>query len=108
MEKSERDYIEAYQKKGYDCEFRMVKGSLIELKTKRTYRPKDINIVAEHRFEGMSNPSDMSILYIIETNDHSKGNVLAGYGPSNNSELTEFFAKIPIEQCSNIVNINNQ
>src|ERR1051326_1021379 len=35
----------------------------------KTYRPEDLEIVRTVRFEGMSNPSDMEILYILRTND---------------------------------------
>ena len=106
MEKNERDYIKIYQNKGYINEYRMINGNLTDLKTKKEYSPKDIYIVAEHRFEGMSNPSDLSILYIFETNDQNKVNVLAGYGPSNESALSQFFAKIPKEQFSNEKNVD--
>jgi hypothetical protein len=55
----------------------------------------------------MSNPSDMSILYVIETKNGSKGTVLAGYGPSNDSRMAEFFTEIPKSQCSNKANIED-
>jgi len=45
----------------------------------------------------MSNPSDMSILYIIETKDGNKGTVLANYSPSSATEIAEFFNAIPKE-----------
>lgn len=107
MGKNEKDYIDAYVKKDYTSSYRINNGSLIDLETKKEYQPKDIYIVAEHRFEGMSNPSDMSILYVIETKNGSKGTVLAGYGPSNDSLIAEFFAEIPKSQCSNKANIED-
>ncbi|WP_117882632.1 hypothetical protein [Aureibaculum luteum] len=106
MEQNERDYIKVYQNKGYINEYRMIDGKLTDIETKKEYSPKDIYIVAEHRFEGMSNPSDLSILYIFETNDLFKGNVLAGYGPSNESALSQFFSDIPKEQFSNEKNVD--
>lgn len=50
----------------------------------------------------------MSILYVIETNNASKGTVLVPYGSAKVTSLAEFFAKVPKEHCSNKVNINNQ
>lgn len=108
MERSEIDYIKQYQQKGYTSDYQINNENLIDLETKNEYTPNDIFIVATHRFEGMSNPSDMSILYVIETNNASKGTVLVPYGSAKVTPLAEFFAKVPKEHCSNKVNINNQ
>lgn len=108
MEKSEKFYINQYQQKGYTSDYQIKNNNLIDLKSKNEYTPNAVFIVAEHRFEGMSNPSDMSILYVIETNNNSKGTVLVPYGPANVTSLAEFFTKVPKENCSNKVNIDNQ
>ncbi|MBO0591565.1 hypothetical protein I2486_09100 [Cellulophaga sp. E16_2] len=93
--KSEKEYIEEFQEKGYTHNFRINEGAMIDLETKKRYNPEDIFIKKEFRFEGMSNPSDMSILYIIETIDNSKGTVLANYSPSSDTSMAEFFKEIP-------------
>ncbi|MCG9791180.1 hypothetical protein [Flavobacterium algicola] len=105
--KHEKDYIEIYQEKGFTANFRYADGALINSETKIEYQPSDIYIVAQHRYEGMSDPEDMSILYIIKTNKEEKGNLLLGYGPSADLELAEFFKAIPEENISNDENINN-
>ncbi|ADV49119.1 hypothetical protein Celal_1818 [Cellulophaga algicola DSM 14237] len=93
--KSEKEYIEEYQAKGFTTNFTAKGGILIDLDTKKEYKPEEIYIKKEFRFEGMSNPSDMSILYVIETNDHIKGTVLANYSPSSDTVMAEFFKEIP-------------
>lgn len=103
--KHEREFIEKYEEKGYDRSYRLRKGKLTDLITQSAYEPKDIYVVAEHRFEGMSNPSDMSILYVLETKDGSKGTLLLGYGPSGDLELIDFFKAIPKDHFSNKANI---
>lgn len=108
MNKSEKYYIKQYQQKGYVTDYQIRNKDLIDLKSKKEYKPEDIFIVAEHRFEGMSNPSDMSILYVIEAKNNSRGTVLVPYGAANATSLAEFFAMIPKENCSNKVNIDNQ
>ncbi len=95
--KHEREIIDKYQAKGYTGNYKVDQNSLVDLNTKINYLPQNVNIVAEHRFEGMSNPSDMSILYVLETSDGSKGTVLANYSPSSNLETAEFFKQIPKE-----------
>ncbi|RZT00038.1 hypothetical protein [Aquimarina brevivitae] len=97
--KNERDYLDDYQDQGYTSSFRIKDESLVDVDSKKEYKPKDVKIVAEHRFEGMTNPSDLSILYVIETKD-TKGTVLAAYGPNANLELAEFFKQIPEENIS--------
>lgn len=106
--KNEKDYIRIYEEKGYTASFRFQDGKLIGNDSKNDYRPEDLTIVAEHRYEGMSNPSDMSMLYVIETNKDEKGTMLLAYGPSANIDLAEFFKNIPKENISDNENINQK
>lgn len=95
--KNEREYIEKYKAQGYSDSYRVQQDVLINLDSKKEYNANDITVVAEHRFEGMSNPSDMSILYVIEANNETKGTVLANYSPSSDTSVLEFFNSIPEE-----------
>ncbi len=93
--KHEVDYIREYEKLGFTDSYRFINNSLKSSESEKYYDPKEITIVKEHRYEGMSNPSDTSILYIIKTADGGKGTLLAGYGPKANFDLFEFIKKIP-------------
>ena len=104
--KHEKDYIKIYESKGYTSGFHFKDGTLVGNESSDTYQPEDLHIVAEHRYEGMSNPSDMSILYVIETNKGEKGTMLIGFGPTADLELSEFFNAIPESQISDKANIN--
>lgn len=95
--KHEIDYIRQYQKIGYTDSYRLSENRLISLESKNNYLPRDITIVKEHRYEGMSNPSDMSILYVLETSDGNKGTLLEAYGPNADIDLYEFLRAIPVE-----------
>jgi hypothetical protein len=46
----------------------------------RYYQPADLQIVKVYRFEGESDPSDLSILYVFETVDKRHGYSLNAYG----------------------------
>ncbi|OXE99069.1 hypothetical protein BC749_102713 [Flavobacterium araucananum] len=94
-QKHETDYIKRYQNEGYTTNYLFDGKNLLDSETKATYAPEDIFIVAHHRYEGMSDPDDMSILYIIETKDQKKGTHLLGYGPTADLEEAEFFKDIP-------------
>jgi len=64
------------------------------------YQPEDLEIVKTFRFEGMSDPADMSILYIIEAKDGMIGYSLDAYGVYSDHADEEgydnFIRKIPI------------
>ena len=93
--KHEIEYINELKEKGYTSDFRMMGAHLVELNSKEKFLPAQIFIDKEMRFEGMSNPSDASILYAIKTDSGFKGTVLANYAPTGNLELAEFFKEIP-------------
>ena len=105
--KHESDYIQKYQSKGYTASYRVENNQLVDLETKESFNSESVKVVAEHRYEGMSNPSDMSILYVIETPSDSKGTFLAGFGPTANLDDVSFFKSIPkanYTEDSNILN----
>nr|WP_321413488.1 hypothetical protein [uncultured Allomuricauda sp.] len=104
--KHEKDYIKVYQEKGYKGNFRVEDGKLISSESKTSYAPEDVFIVADHRYEGMSNPSDMSILYVLETAKGEKGTHLLGYGPNADLDATEFFKNIPEKNVSDKASID--
>lgn len=58
------------------------------------YTPQDIDIVNFYRFEGASNPSDNSILYVIATNDGTKGTISDAYGAYGDALVTTFMQKV--------------
>lgn len=93
--KHEIEYIEKLKENGYTSNFRLINEQLIELNTKKEFTPHQIFVDKEMRFEGMSNPADLSILYAIRTDTNLKGTILASYGPKGDLELAEFFKKIP-------------
>lgn len=94
---SEKEIIDTYSKKGYTSSYTIENGKLMDVESKKRYSPNEIQIIAEHRFEGISNPSDMSILYIITTPDQGKGTVLANYSPASSTDMAVFFKEVPKE-----------
>lgn len=70
------------------------------LKTGDMYSPSDMTIVEYHRFEGMSNPSDMSIVFAVEAEDGRKGTIISTYGAYANMKLVEFMDKVKIKESA--------
>ncbi|MDX1363436.1 hypothetical protein [Arenibacter latericius] len=95
--KNESVIINRYKKEGYTSIYSIENNQLMDMDTKKSYTPQQVQIIAEHRFEGMSNPSDMSILYVVDTQDQSKGTILVNYNPAESSKMADFFQKVPKE-----------
>lgn len=55
----------------------------------KKYQPEDLTIIKTYRFEGESDPSESSILYIIEANDGLKGYSIDAYGVYSNHDNEE-------------------
>lgn len=65
---------------GYSCDFNLMDNAISAEELSLDFAPDDFMINAVFRFEGMSNPSDNSILFAIETRSGVKGLLLDGYG----------------------------
>lgn len=65
------------------------------------YQPDELKIIKTYRFEGESDPSDSSILYVMEALDGSLGYSVDAYGAFSNHDDVDyngFIVKIPIEE----------
>jgi len=58
----------------------------------------EFEIVETHRFEGDSNPDDMSILYGIQSHSGLKGLLVSGYGISAEGVSAEMAKKLQIHR----------
>lgn len=89
------------RERGYSEELKIAeKGATIGTQDK-IYQPKDLTIVRTYRFEGESDPGDMSILYVIETNDGQKGIFLNAYGTYSDQDTEyydTFIPDVPIDE----------
>ena len=64
--------------------------------TVRTFRPEDLTIREFHRFEGISDPDDMSIVYAIESRDGTRGTLVDVFGIYSNPAVTRVLERVPI------------
>jgi hypothetical protein len=82
------------QLQGFTDRFEMEGDRLKNLETGDTYSPDELKILEMHRFEGISNPSDMSILFAVETADGRRGNIISSYGTYGNRQLLDFMDEV--------------
>jgi hypothetical protein len=95
--------LEKLRMQKVDNEFRLEEGKFTAGKGK-TYIPEELKIVRTYRFEGESDPSDSSILYIIEAKDGLIGYSIDAYGVYSNHEDEEgydnFIRKIEVDNSN--------
>ncbi|MFP4094991.1 MAG: hypothetical protein ACLFUB_10930 [Cyclobacteriaceae bacterium] len=82
------------EKKGFETQFKFEEGVLKDKSSQKNYQAQELTIEEEFRFEGESNPSDMSILYAVESKDGTRGTVVDAYGTYSDNELGEFMARV--------------
>lgn len=83
------------REQGYTEEFNWVDGELTDADKTKTYGTGDLVIVEHYRFEGASNPGDMSILFALEANDGKKGYAISGYGTYADEKFVKFLDELP-------------
>lgn len=92
------DFLEA---NGYTDQFKVEKNKLLCINNKAKYKPADVKAVNFYRFEGNSNPDDMSILYAIETCDGRKGTLTDAYGLYSDDDTGEFIKAVDVNKKTN-------
>lgn len=90
--------LEKLRIKKRDNEFRMSAGGF-GTGSGKIYQPEDLKIVRTYRFEGASDPSDSSVLYVLQANDGLIGYSIDAYGAYSNhgdDGYDEFIRQIPV------------
>jgi hypothetical protein len=91
--------LEKLRLKGKDNELKMTDHGKMQSKNlDKIYKPEDLTIVKTYRFEGMSDPGDNSVLYIVEDEEKNIGYILDAYGTYSDNDgpgFDDFLKKIP-------------
>ena len=93
--------LEKLRVKKRDNEFTITPERNFTTTNGKKYEPSDLKIIKTYRFEGESDPSDSSIIYLIEANDGLIGYSMDAYGVYSNHEddgYDDFIRKIPVEE----------
>jgi hypothetical protein len=92
--------LEKLRIKKRDNEFRMTEEGF-GTGNGKFYTPDQLTIIKTYRFEGDSDPSDSSIIYLIEADNGLIGYSLDAYGAYSNHEddgYDDFIRKIAMEE----------
>jgi hypothetical protein len=79
---------------GYTVDFKVTEEGLLALQTQKSFKAEEVNVINFFRFEGVSDPDDMSILYVIETTDGTKGTLVDAYGPYADANVNNFMLEV--------------
>ena len=79
---------------GYTENFKVTEEGLESLHKTNNYKPDQIHVVNFFRFEGQSDPDDNAILYVIETNDGTKGTLVDAYGVYTDPKVSNFMKDV--------------
>jgi len=95
---NEENLMKKLEQHGYTGQFKVEKDRLVNLTSGKKYKSCDVKAVNFYRFEGMSDPDDMSILYAIETSDGAKGTLTDAYGNYSDDDTGAFMKKVQTEK----------
>lgn len=82
------------KEEGYKEDFQVNEDGLSTFDNSKNFKPEDVQIVNFYRFEGESDPGDNTILYVIETNDGTKGTLVDGYGAYADENVSKFIVEV--------------
>jgi hypothetical protein len=81
---------------GFTANLSVIGNRLRVVETGKTFRPEEVLIRQYRRFEGMSDPDDMAIVYAIETEGGIRGTLVDGYGVNSDPAVSAFLESVPI------------
>ncbi len=82
--------------RGYTASFEPSEGRLRVPGRATAYRPDELMILEHYRFEGVSDPDDLAVVYAIEAGDGTRGIVVDAYGPYADPALEPILRDMPV------------
>jgi hypothetical protein len=84
--KTMAEAVDGLRERGFTTDFAVNKESEQVTAGDRTFQSDELTIVEHHRFEGMSDPDDSSVVYALETPNGLRGVLVDAYGAYANSK----------------------
>lgn len=85
-------------KRGYSHNFSISNNSQLIEGNQYHFYPFEVELHEFHRFEGNTNPDDMSIVYAVKTINGMKGTVVDSFGVQGSEVVSEFMNKVVQKQ----------
>jgi hypothetical protein len=88
--------LEELARRGFTERFQAVDGGVRALGRAETMKSKDLVIREYYRFEGISDPDDMAILYAMESVNGVRGTLADAFGVYSDPRITAALENVPI------------
>lgn len=89
---------EDLKKRGYTSDFNLKAEGIECMDDRKIYDPASFTVEEYHRFEGVSDPSDMSIIFAVSTTDGKKGVLIDAYGTYEDPLSATMLRKLKLEE----------
>lgn len=90
--------LDALQRRGFSASFAAEDGRLRVAGSRRRLRPEQVSIRDVYRFEGTSDPDDMSVIYALEARDGTRGVLVDAYGSYADPDVGAVLDRVPIDR----------
>jgi hypothetical protein len=87
---------------GFREHFQIKAGKLLALDSGKTFDAPELVIRAYHRFEGVSDPDDMAIVYAIESRSGVRGTLVDAFGVYADPAVGVFLEGVPIRKAAQV------
>ena len=94
MEPSLTRTIDELGRAGFVEHFGMSGDGLRSFTSGRRYRAGEVVIREFHRFEGVSDPDDMAIVYALESVNGTRGTLVDAFGAYSDPAVSAFMEKV--------------
>jgi len=92
--------LASLQGRGFTANLGVVDGTMKVFDTGRVLRREDLVIREVHRFEGESDPDDMTIVYVLESKDGTRGVLVDAFGIYADPEVGALLSTIPDDRAN--------
>jgi hypothetical protein len=86
--------VEGLRRRGFTAEFSYNEETGRITADGHSFTGRDLTIVEHHRFEGVSDPDDSSVLYALQAADGTKGLLVDAYGAYANSKIAKILKDV--------------
>ena len=91
--------VEELVGRGFTANFGVVGDRLRAFDNGKTFEAHEVIIREYQRFEGVSDPDDMAIVYGIESLDGTRGSLVDAFGTYSNATVSAFLQDVPIRMA---------
>ncbi|MEP7154032.1 MAG: phosphoribosylpyrophosphate synthetase [Nitrospira sp.] len=88
------EVLQELRHRGFTTNFEFLDEAFRDVDSGKTFTADELTIVEHYRFEGASDPDDMSIAYAIESQDGTRGIVADAFGVYANPDLGGFLNNV--------------